>query len=107
MRYVGGNRLTLLRNGEQYFPALLRALDAAEHEVFLETYIFADDYTGKSVAAALARAAGRGVAGHPPIGRLRARGFSPPPRRTPLRARRRPPAVPAPGRSRPPPRDPP
>jgi len=41
--YVGGNRLTLLRNGEQYFPALVAAIDAAQVEVFLETYIFASD----------------------------------------------------------------
>ena len=33
--YVGGNRLTLLRNGEQYFPALVAAIDAARAEVFL------------------------------------------------------------------------
>ena len=39
LQYAGGNRLTLLRNGEQYFPALVRALDAARREVFLETYI--------------------------------------------------------------------
>ncbi|TAN51622.1 MAG: cardiolipin synthase ClsB, partial [Betaproteobacteria bacterium] len=60
--YVAGNRLTLLRNGEQYFPALVRAIDAAALEVFLETYIFADDETGSLVADALARAAARGVA---------------------------------------------
>jgi phosphatidylserine/phosphatidylglycerophosphate/cardiolipin synthase-like enzyme len=29
VQYVGGNRLTLLKNGEQYFPALLEAIDAA------------------------------------------------------------------------------
>ncbi|HEX9397405.1 MAG TPA: cardiolipin synthase ClsB [Burkholderiales bacterium] len=86
MRYVGGNRLTLLRNGEQYFPALLRALDAAEHEVFLETYIFADDDTGKSVAAALARAAGRGAAVHLLIDGFGARDFSPRLRELLLRA---------------------
>jgi phosphatidylserine/phosphatidylglycerophosphate/cardiolipin synthase-like enzyme len=28
--YVGGNRLTLLKNGEQYFPALVAAIDAAK-----------------------------------------------------------------------------
>ncbi len=28
--YVEGNRLTLLRNGEQYFPALVAAIDAAQ-----------------------------------------------------------------------------
>ena len=60
--YVGGNRLTLLRNGEQYFPELVRAIDAARREIHLETYIFADDQTGSLVADALARAAARGVA---------------------------------------------
>lgn len=59
--YVPGNRLTLLRNGEEYFPALVAAIDAATQEVFLETYIFADDETGSLVADALSRAAARGV----------------------------------------------
>ena len=61
MQYVGGNRLTLLRNGEQYFPALLAAIDAARHEVFLETYLYGDDETGSLVADTLARCAARGV----------------------------------------------
>jgi cardiolipin synthase len=61
MRYLGGNRLALLTNGEQYFPALVAALDAASDEIFLETYIFAADETGSLVADALARAAARGV----------------------------------------------
>lgn len=62
--YVGGNRLQLLRNGEQYFPALVAAIDAARQDVYLETYIFADDETGTLVSEALARAAARGVATH-------------------------------------------
>ncbi|MBC7803295.1 MAG: cardiolipin synthase ClsB [Candidatus Parcubacteria bacterium] len=62
--YVGGNRLTLLKNGEQYFPALVAAIDGARSEVFLETYIFSDDGTGRFIADALARAARRGVAAH-------------------------------------------
>ncbi|MEA3191826.1 MAG: cardiolipin synthase [Betaproteobacteria bacterium] len=61
MSYVGGNRLELLRNGVEYFPALIGAIDAARREVFLETYIYADDETGSLVADALARAAARGV----------------------------------------------
>ena len=60
-RYRPGNRIQLLRNGAEYFPALERAIDAAEREVWLESYIFADDAAGRRVAAALARAAGRGV----------------------------------------------
>jgi cardiolipin synthase len=61
VQYVGGNRLTLLKNGVQYFPALVHAIDAAREEVFLESYIFADDETGSLVIDALARAAARGV----------------------------------------------
>ena len=77
MQFVGGNRLTLLRNGEQYFPALARAIDAAAEEIFLETYIFADDETGSLIADALARAAARGVAVHLLLDGFGARDFAP------------------------------
>src|SRR5260370_23086130 len=77
MQYVGGNRLTLLRNGEQYFPALVAAIDAAQNEVFLESYIYADDQTGSLVAAALARAAERGAAVHLLLDGFGARDFAP------------------------------
>jgi len=59
---VAHNRLQLLENGGRYFPALIAAIDGAQDEVHLETYIFADDVTGRQVADALARAARRGVA---------------------------------------------
>jgi len=75
VQYVGGNRLTLLRNGEQYFPALVQAIDAAREEVFLESYIFADDETGSLVIDALARAAARGVHTHLLIDGFGARDF--------------------------------
>jgi cardiolipin synthase len=75
--YVAGNRLTLLRNGEQYFPALVEAIDAARSEIFLETYIFADDQTGSLVADALARAAARGPAVHVLLDGFGARDFAP------------------------------
>ena len=77
MRYVDGNRLTLLCNGEQYFPALVAAIDGAREQVFLETYIFADDQTGSRVADALARAAARGVSVHLLIDGFGARDFAP------------------------------
>jgi cardiolipin synthase len=64
LEYYDGNRVTLLRNGEQYFPALVAAIDAARAEVYVESYIYADDQTGSLVADALARAAARGVATH-------------------------------------------
>ena len=60
-RFQPGNRIALLRNGSEYFPALVAAIDAAEREVWLETYIFADDASGQVVTAALVRAARRGV----------------------------------------------
>lgn len=60
-RLLGGNDIRLLVCGEQYFPALEEAIDLARQEVFLETYIFADDDIGTRIAAALARAAQRGV----------------------------------------------
>lgn len=76
MQYVGGNRLTLLKNGEQYFPVLVAAIDAAQVEVFVETYIFADDETGSLVADALARAASRGIAVHLLLDGFGARDFA-------------------------------
>jgi cardiolipin synthase len=57
----GGNRLRLLVNGEQYFPELLAAIDAARRVIEIETYIFAEDNIGLRVMFALAAAAGRGV----------------------------------------------
>lgn len=75
--YVGGNRVTLLKNGEQYFPALAAAIDAARSEVFLEAYIYADDETGSLITDALARAASRGVATHLLVDGFGARDFSP------------------------------
>jgi cardiolipin synthase len=51
----------LLQSGAEYFASLVAAIDAARREVWLETYIFAGDETGLRVAAALTRAATRGV----------------------------------------------
>lgn len=60
--YLAGNAIDLLQNGSEFFPALIAAIDAAEREFHLETYIFEDDATGRAVASALCRAARRGVA---------------------------------------------
>jgi len=61
MKFRDGNSIDLLSNGEQYFPALEREIDAAASEIYLETYIFAADATGNRIAQALIRAARRGV----------------------------------------------
>ena len=60
--FVDGNALTLLESGVEYFPALQEAIAAAQREIHVESYIFADDETGRAIAAALCRAARRGVA---------------------------------------------
>jgi cardiolipin synthase A/B len=59
-----GHHLQLLEGSGQLFPAMVVAIDAAQDEVRLETYIF--DFTGASeeVAYALERAARRGVGVH-------------------------------------------
>lgn len=59
--YQSGHTLTLLHGGAEFFPALAQALDNAQSEVWMETYIFENDVSGQHIAAALARAAQRGV----------------------------------------------
>ena len=61
---IPDNHVTLLQNGEAYFSAIEAAFDRAEHEIYLETYIYENDTTGKRIAEALRRAALRGVCTH-------------------------------------------
>lgn len=59
--FVPGNQLTLLQNGEAFFPAIEAAFDRARYEIYLETYIYQNDATGQRIASALKRAVLRGV----------------------------------------------
>ena len=61
VNFIAQNDVQLLQCGTDYFPALIAAIDAAEYDVYFETYIFAGDDTGALVQQALERAAGRGV----------------------------------------------
>jgi len=61
LRWREGNDIRLLHNGEEYFPALITAIDAAQYYVHLETYIFNLDATGYRVIDAMRRAVVRGV----------------------------------------------
>lgn len=61
---VANNQLTLLQSGAEYFPLLCADIAAAQHAVFLETYIFAADATGRAVLMCLQQAALRGVSVH-------------------------------------------
>lgn len=64
VHHVAGHSLQLLRCGEEYFPRLVEKVDAATESVYLETYIYATDASGRLVADALIRAVQRGVAVH-------------------------------------------
>jgi cardiolipin synthase len=59
--FFPGNQVTLLQNGEAYFPAIEAAFDRARYEIYLETYIYENDATGRRIADTLKRAALRGV----------------------------------------------
>ncbi len=59
--YQPADRIELVHSGEDYFSRLVRLLDEARETLHLQTYIFEGDDTGKMVAAALKRAAARGV----------------------------------------------
>lgn len=64
LRFLSGNRLALLRNGAEFFPALEAAILRSEREVHLQTYIFRADATGRRISEALKDAAHRGVTVH-------------------------------------------
>ncbi|RZT31388.1 cardiolipin synthase ClsB [Cupriavidus agavae] len=59
--WTTGNRLHLLENGEEYFPRLIAAVEAARESVLLETFIIFEDSVGQSLSRALIDAARRGV----------------------------------------------
>ena len=56
-----GHGMRLLTGGVDLFAVLIEEFDAAQHAVFLETYIFSFAGAGADVAEALMRAAQRGV----------------------------------------------
>jgi cardiolipin synthase len=59
--YVANNDIILLETGQQLFPAMIAAIDAARHDILFETYIFAEDEVARGIEAALVRAAERGL----------------------------------------------
>jgi cardiolipin synthase len=59
--FVGGNSLTILNNGDAFYPAMLQAIDDADHSITIEAYIYWAGDIGLQFAHALAAAAKRGV----------------------------------------------
>jgi cardiolipin synthase A/B len=60
-RSTGGNRVRLLRDGQENYPAWLEAIAAATTAIHFETYIIHDDRAGRQFAAALQARAAAGV----------------------------------------------
>ena len=60
-RWCRGNRVDLLENGEEFFPAVFDAIRHARKEVILETFIIFEDKVGKELHEVLLQAAQRGV----------------------------------------------
>lgn len=58
---VAGNHSELLIDGPETFNELLAAIDRAQHNIHLETYIFADDNLGTRVKRHLVARAAQGV----------------------------------------------
>jgi cardiolipin synthase len=60
-RWIGGNRIELLENGEEFFPRVFDAIRQAQREVIIETFILFEDKVGMQLHAAMREAAQRGV----------------------------------------------
>jgi cardiolipin synthase len=58
---LDGNRVRVFFRGPETFEAMRAAIDAAQREVLIESYIFKDDATGRSLLETLGRAVARGV----------------------------------------------
>ncbi len=59
---LGGNKVTTLHNGDEAYPLMLAAIDAARISIGLCSYILRDDTAGSPFLDALAAAHARGVA---------------------------------------------
>lgn len=58
---IESNGVELLQSGSSFFSALKNEIDAAQFEIFFDTYIFESDETGKAISDALVQASNRGV----------------------------------------------
>jgi cardiolipin synthase A/B len=58
---IGGNKIELLNNGDEYFPAMLAAMRAARHTINFEAYILYSDPAGYQFRDVLCQRAKDGV----------------------------------------------
>lgn len=60
-KWIEGNDIRLLENGEEFFPRVFTCIAEAKREVVLETFILFEDKVGLQLHEALMAAARRGV----------------------------------------------
>ena len=60
-RWIAGNDIQLLENGEEYFPRVFACIANATQEIVVETFILFEDRVGLQLHQALVAAARRGV----------------------------------------------
>lgn len=58
---TANNKIDLLENGEEKFPALLEAISQAKKHIHIQYYIFEDDTTGQRISNLLIKKAQEGV----------------------------------------------
>jgi cardiolipin synthase len=58
---VGGNSIRMLINGEQAYPEMMKSIEKAERTLYLSTYIFETNETGRRFIELLSQASDRGV----------------------------------------------
>jgi cardiolipin synthase len=59
--FIPGNHIVILVNGDQIFPAMLRAIKGAQHTINFETYVLWDGEIARQFSEALAERAAAGV----------------------------------------------
>lgn len=58
---VDGNRVEIFNNGDEFYPAMLEAIESARHSVTMEQYIYWHGDVGRRFAEAFAEKARQGV----------------------------------------------
>jgi len=61
MPWVDGNRVAIYNNGDEFYPAMLDAIDSAKHSVTMEQFIYWGGEIGQRFAEAFAEKACQGI----------------------------------------------
>jgi cardiolipin synthase len=61
MPFIPGNDVTIFNNGNEFYPAMLDAIESAQRSITMEQYIYWDGEVGRRFAEAFAEKARQGV----------------------------------------------